>query len=272
MTMPAPSPRPATVTIVMPAPIAWTARTAWTMGGARTVGSARTTRPRDQRQGGFTLIEIMLALALMAFVTSLLWGTFAQTTKVKQRIEAAQDRTHTVRVALMRMSREIEMAYRSGSDAIGTADRRTMFSGIAHNDFDELRFSWLGHQRLRADATEGDTALVSYFPMPDPDDPMVTNLMRRETKRLEAKDPKLMSAETYILCPAVVRLKLAYYDYKQKDWREEWDTTKADGQQYLPTQVRISLTVMDERGMPVTFISVARLHVLETVDYRSTES
>jgi general secretion pathway protein J len=222
-------------------------------------------RGRGNAHGGFTLVEIMLALALMAFVTSLVWGTFAQTTKIKKRIESAQDRTHTVRVALMRMSREIEMAFLSGSEVTGTQDRRTMFSGTSHSDFDELRFSWFGHQRMRADAAEGDTALVSYFSLPDPDDPMSTNVMRKETKRLEAKDLKLIPGETYILCPAVSRLKFAYYDYKQKDWREEWDTTKADGLQYLPTQVRISLTVLDERGMATTFTSIARLHTLERV-------
>jgi general secretion pathway protein J len=231
-----------------------------------------TMRRPSNAQNGFTLIEIMLALALMAFVTSLLWGTFAQTAKIKKRIESTQDRTHTVRVALMRMTREIEMAFISGSEPIGTADRRTMFAGSSHNDFDELRFSWFGHQRMRADAPEGDTAVVSYLSMPDPEDPMVTNLMRRETKRLEAKETKLIPAETYILCPAVSRLKFAYYDYKQKDWREEWDTTTADGQQYLPTQVRISLTVLDERGMAVTFTSIARLHALEMVDYRPNRS
>jgi len=225
-------------------------------------------RRRDNHHGGFTLIEIMLALGLMAFVTSLLWGTFAQTVKVKKRLETAQDRTHTVRVALMRMSREIEMAFRSGSDVMGTQDRRTMFSGTAHNDFDELRFSWFGHQRMRADAPEGDTAVVTYLTTPDPDDYGTMNLMRRETKRLEAKDQKLLPAETYILCPAISRLKFAYYDYRQKDWREEWDTTKADGQQYMPTMVRISLTVLDERGMAITFTSIARVHAMETVDYR----
>ena len=209
----------------------------------------------------------MLALALMALLTSILWGTFAQTAKVKQRIEQAQDRTHTVRVALMRMSREIEMAFMT-AETSGTQEKRTMFSGTTHNDFDELRFSWFGHQRLRADAAEGDTALVTYFSQPDPDDSTHTNLMRRETRRLEAKDPKLIPGETYILCPAVSRLKFSYYDYKQKDWREEWDTTTADGLQYLPTQVRIALTVLDERGMAITFTSIARLHTLERVDYR----
>jgi general secretion pathway protein J len=224
------------------------------------------TRPWSRRAGGgFTLIEIMLALALMGFVTSIVWGTFAQTQKIKKRIESAQDRTHTVRVALMRMTREIEMAFLSDSEVMGAQERRTMFSGSSHNDFDELRFSWFGHQRMRADAAEGDTALVSYFTMPDPDDAMTTNLMRKETKRLESKDLKLIPGETYLLCPAISRIKFAYYDFKQKDWREEWDTTTADGLQYLPTQVRISLTVFDERGKAVTFTSIARLHALEKV-------
>ncbi len=219
-------------------------------------------------QGGFTLIEIMLALALLAFVTALLWGTFAQTAKVKKRIEQVQDRTHTVRVALMRMSREIEMAFVSASESVGIQERRTMFSGTARSDFDELRFSWFGHQRMRADAAEGDTALVHYFTAPDPEDSTKVNLMREETRRLEAKDPKLIPGETYLLCPAIVRLKFAYYDYKQKDWREDWDTTTADGMQYLPTQVRISLTVLDEQDRPITFTSIARLHVREKVAYR----
>lgn len=222
---------------------------------------------RTTYQGGFTLIEIMLALALMAFVTSLLWGTFAQTAKIKKRVEAAQDRTHTVRVALMRMSREIEMAFRSGSDAAST-EKRTMFSGTARNDFDQLRFSWFGHQRLRADAPEGDTSVVTYLTLPDPENYGISNLMRRESKRLEAKDPKMIPAETYILCPDISRLKFAYYDYKQKDWREEWDTTKADGQQYMPTMVRIALTIIDEFGKAVTFTSIARIHTMEPVDYR----
>jgi general secretion pathway protein J len=230
-----------------------------------------TMRSQRETQHGFTLVEIMLALALMALLTSILWGTLAQTAKVKRRIEQAQDRTHTVRVALMRMSREIEMAY-VAFEATGTQERRTMFSGTSHNDFDELRFSWFGHLRFRADQAEGDTALVTYFSQPDPDDSMLTNLMRRETRRLEAKDPKLIPGETYILCPAISRLKFAYYDYKQKDWREEWDTTTADGLTYLPTQVRISLTVLDERGVPITFTSIARLHALEKVDYRPNKS
>ena len=228
-------------------------------------------RPALRREEGFTLIEILLALALMAFITGLIWGAFAQTAKVKERIETAQERTHSVRVALMRMTREIEMAFLSFEN-VGTVERRTRFSGTSCADFDDLMFSWFGHQRLRGDVPEGDTALVSYFGAPDPERSLVQNLMRRETHRLENKDPRMIPGETYILCPDVARLKFTYYDFKAKEWREEWDTTKADGYQYLPTQVRIALTVLDEQGRPITFTSVARIQVTERVDYRPNRS
>lgn len=227
---------------------------------------------RPSLKNGFTLIEVMLALALMAFVTALIWGSFAQTVKVKQRIESAQERTHTIRLALMRMTREIEMAFLSGSEAIGVQERRTFFSGSANADVDELRFSWLGHQRLRGDSAEGDTALITYYGAPDTDDPRVRNLMRRETRRLEAKDPATMIGEAYVLCPDITRLKFSFYDFRSKEWRDEWDTVKADGFQYLPTQVKIFLTVIDERGKDVTFTSLARIHVTERVDYRPNRS
>ena len=220
------------------------------------------------RSRGFTLIEVMLAMAIMTFVTALLWGSFVSMGATKKRIESMQERTHTIRVALMRMTREIEMAFISENDKSGVEEHRTMFVGTTSGDFDKLRFSWFGHQRLRADRPESDTALVSYFTEPDTESRMVTNLMRRETRRLETKDPDRIPGETYILCPDVVSVKFSYYDFRKKEWKEEWNTNGADGLKYLPTQVRISVKFLDERRQQVTFTSTARIQMTEMVGYR----
>ncbi|HXU84037.1 MAG TPA: type II secretion system protein GspJ [Polyangia bacterium] len=221
-----------------------------------------------RRDAAFTLLEIMLAITIMGFMTALLWGSFSRTAQIKQRTEAGQDRVHAARVALMRISREIEMAYMSNSYNIGLQERRTMFIGAPHADFDELRFSWFGHQRLRADSAESDTAVVMYYTEPDPIDRRAINLVRRETRRLEQKDPKSIPGEAYILCPGVTRLKFQYYDYKNKQWKEEWSTLGADGLPYLPTHVRVTLELLDERGGKMTFSSAARIQMTEPVDYR----
>ena len=217
---------------------------------------------------GFTMIELMLALAIFAFITTIMWGSFAQTANSKKVIQSEQERAHAVRVALMRMAREIEMAYVSDNENTAIANRRTLFVGSAHTDVDELMFSTFGHQRLRAGAAEGDTSLITYYGARDPDDRRVLNLMRRETRRLQAEDPSTLPAEGYILCPDVARVKILYYDHKKKEWESDWSTLDASGMPYLPTHVRIQLTVIDERGAEVSYSTDARIQITEKVGYR----
>jgi prepilin-type N-terminal cleavage/methylation domain-containing protein len=227
-------------------------------------------RPR-QGAAGFTLLEVILALAILGFITSILWGSFSQTATIKKRTEATQERAHAARVALMRLSRELEMAFLSDSENPFLQERRTMFISTRHRDIDELRFSWFGRQRLRGDIPEADSSLVMYYAEPDPDDRSVLNLMRRETRRLEAGDPRSVLGEAYVLCPGISRLKFSFLDNK-REWREEWTTVGVDGMPYLPSHVRIQLTIYDERGQEKTFTSSARIMMTERVAYRPVRS
>jgi len=224
-------------------------------------------RARRGTEAGFTLIEVMAAFGILAFVTTIMWGSFTQTATNKRAIEAAQDRTHTVRVALLRMAREIEMSFLV-NETQPQAERRTMFVGSAHGDVDELTFSAFAHQHLRAGVNDGDTGIITYYGERDPDDRRVLNLMRRETRRLQLDDPKIIPGESYVLCPDVSKLKFTYYDYKKKEWENEWSTLTASGYQYPPSHVRIALTVIDERGQEVTYTTDARIHVTDHVEYK----
>jgi general secretion pathway protein J len=217
---------------------------------------------------GFTMIELMLALAIFGFITTIMWGSFSQTANSKRAIQSEQERTHSVRVALMRMAREIEMAYLSDNENTAITHRRAPFVASSRVDVDELTFASFAHQRLRAGAAEGDTALISYFGARDPDDRRILNLMRRETRRLQAEDYRTLPGEAYILCPDVARLKFAFFDHKKREWATDWSTLDATGVAYLPTHVRIMLTVIDERGKEVTYSTDARIQMTEKVAYR----
>ncbi|HEX3698492.1 MAG TPA: prepilin-type N-terminal cleavage/methylation domain-containing protein [Polyangia bacterium] len=226
--------------------------------------------PRRNTEAGFTLIEVVLAVAILAFITTIMWGSFTQAVTSKRNIEASQDRMHTVRIALLRMAREIEMAYQSGAENPALPDKpRTRFDGTSHGDVDELVFSTFAHQRLRNGLAESDTTLVTYYGERDPDDRRILNLMRRETRRLQAEDPKQIPGESYILCPDVAKLKFTYYDFQKKEWENDWTTVGANRMDFLPSHVRISLTVIDERGQEVTYSTDARIQVTEKVDYQS---
>lgn len=222
---------------------------------------------------GFTLIEVMLAMAILAFLTSIMWGSFSKMAADKKVLEESQERLHTVRVALMRMSRELEMAYLSDNQDGSLPYKPTLMVGTSQAAVDELSFSAFAHQRLRGGLAESDTSVITYYGARDPDDPRVTNLMRKETRRLQAEDPSTLPGESYILCPNVSSVKYSYYDGRQtkREWQKEWNTNTV-GSTFLPTHVRITLTVFDEKGRELSFSTDARIMLSEKVFYRLVPS
>ena len=218
------------------------------------------------RAAGFTLIEVLLAMAILAFITTIMWGSFSQTATNKRALEATQERVHTARVALMRMSRELEMAYLA-SETSPSAYTRTFLTASSQASVDEVSFSTFAHQRLRGGLAEGDTSVITYYGARDPDDPRVTNLMRRETRRLQAEDAKTLAGESYILCPDVASVKFSFYDYRKKEWEREWDTHTV-GADFIPSHVRITLNVYDETGKEVPYSTDARIVMTEKLLYQ----
>ena len=224
--------------------------------------------PLRSGDAGFTLMEVLVAMAILALVTGILFGTFSQSARLKRRTEATQTRNHTARLAMLRMAREIEMAFLSDADDPSVQVRRTFFTGEGAGEDTALTFSWFGHQRLRYDAPEGDTSVVSYFLADDPDERGVVNLMRRETRHIASAEPEQIPGETYIMCPDVVELSLSFYDFVNKEWEDSWDTRSVDSRDYLPSHVRITLVVLDEYGREETYFTAARIEMTEKVAYR----
>jgi hypothetical protein len=177
-----------------------------------------------------------------------------------------------VRLALEKMARDLSMAYISQNEDTGQAEKRTLFVGRHHLGADELRFSFFGHQRLYQDANECDTAQVMYFSARDREDSRKMNLIRRETRRLQYLKPEDAPGQSDIICDDIVSLTFAFWDARDKQWREEWVTNAADGQpDRLPSRVKITLTARDERGREVPFTTEARIAIQEPLNLRAVD-
>jgi type II secretion system protein J len=221
---------------------------------------------------GFTLIEMLVSVAIVATVMTLVWGTFRSTFKTRRQVESFSGRYRTVRLALERLARDLSMAYVSQNEDTSQPERRTKFVGKRHVGGDEVTFSYFGHQRLYQDANECDTALVSYYTQADREDSRKVNLIRRESRRLAYDKLSNIPSEGDVICDDIVAFRLDYWDQRDKKWRDEWVTTSADGQpDRLPTRVRITLTVRDERGREVPFISETRLPMQEPLNLTAND-
>jgi general secretion pathway protein J len=224
------------------------------------------------RSRGFTLIEVMVAMAIVAMMSMVVWSSFRETSNTKKMVEAQALRYRTVRLALDRMARELSMAYLSQNEDTSLPERRTRFTGKVNGQMHDLTFSYFGHQRLYEDAHEADTAVVSYFSDTDKQS-HINNLMHRESRRLGYLRPDELTGETDIVCDDVVNMKITYWDSRDKTWREEWNTTTADGQpDRLPSKVKIILTVRDERGQDVPFTTQVRIPMQEPLSLKAVDA
>jgi len=220
------------------------------------------TRPRHS--AGFTLVEMLISLAIIGFMMMIAWGTIIQTTRAKKHYEVVQDRYREVRVALGRLEKDVSMAYLSQNQDSLSPEPRTMFVGESSMSGDSLRFSAFVHQRLYANAKESDQTIVSYYVDSDPDDRSVKNLYRRETRRTAQEKWDALPADTDVLFTGIDKFKLQYWDAKDREWEDEWSTVSADGKPHrVPDRVKITLGFKDERGKDVSFVTQARVHMQE---------
>lgn len=223
---------------------------------------------RQRRRGsrrhlaGFTLIEAMVSIAILAMISTMIWQGFSQTARNKLMIEEEADRYHVIRMALERMAREISMAYVSAqvNDNPGLINVRTAFIGHDRSSGDRLDFTSFSHQRLYRDAHESDQNELSYFLTRDPDDGSTKVLARREQNRVD--DRPLEGGRVQIMVEDVEDFQLEYYDIDTNEWQRHWDTTQISAQpNRLPLQVKIILTVPDLRDSRKEKVFATRANV-----------
>jgi general secretion pathway protein J len=201
------------------------------------------------RRAGVTLLEVMVATVIIGIVSTLLYTGFSQTAANKRRIEQGLDREHEVRMGLERMVRELSMAYvsihRNPSPALQTS--LTCFIGSDEGGGSRIDFTSFSHRRLYRDAHESDQNELSYLLTSEPDGSSQTVLARREQHRVD-DDPQ-EGGRTQVLIADVAGFELSYLDPLTGEWLSTWDSNQPAMQpNRLPTQVKILVTVEDERG------------------------
>jgi general secretion pathway protein J len=215
------------------------------------------------RHRGFTLVEVMIAIAITAAMGAMVASAFAGIDKAASLVREQADQAAAARVALSRMAREVSMAYLSENyDRERFRDRPTLFVGRE----DELLFTTLAHERLVTDAKESDQAVVEYTVDSDPDARGGRALFRREKARID--DEADRGGRRDLVATGVSELRLQYWDPKRKEWVREWSTRSTEHMNELPTRVRLELAVAVPRGEPARYVTEARIAIRQPLDFK----
>lgn len=211
------------------------------------------------RRTGFTLIEVVIAIAITSFIGVVIGVSFNTTIQNKEIIEGQAEHYRMLRTAMARMVREIGAAYisdRYDSKRYRDAfDRPTNFIGSR----DKLLFTSLSHQRLYADAKESDQMIVEYQ-VKSSTEKGVRNrndLMRREKVVLEERMER--GGVEDVLFEGAKKIEFQYWNSERKQWDDEWDTRRPEKKSILPTRVKITLSALDENGKEVKYTTQTRI-------------
>ena len=210
---------------------------------------------------GFSLVEIMIAVAITAFIGGVVAGSYQQVDRAATVVKDQAARASAVRLGLARLGRELSMAYLSEHyDRARFRDRPTLFVGRD----DTLLFTTMAHVRRWQDAPESDQAVVEYRVERDPDTGEEA-LFRRE--KVIVDDEPDRGGRKDLVADHVTRLKLEYWDRQRKEWVREWSTRTSERMNELPPRVRIQLEVAQADGRRATFTTQARVAIPLPLDF-----
>ena len=225
---------------------------------------------RARRQAGFTLIEVMVASAILIVMMVLSWTTISSTSRARQTFERFEERNHELRMGLGRVVADLESAYLSKNEDTLAVHPRTLFVSKAGNKVPDIKFSSLGHRVLWADANESEQTLIQYMIHEDRERPSTFDWIRREQRRTSTKPLEEEPADYDILVKDIQNVKFEFWNWKNLEWQDTWDTTQSDGQKgWLPNRVRITLVVKSPGGTDYKLVTEARILMQEPLNFVS---
>lgn len=202
---------------------------------------------------GFTLLELIIATAIMAGIVSVIYSSFFMASRNVEQAEKIRDTSDLVRTLVSKISSDIANAYvNAGMNPLTVFYGKMVLPDIPSDSNgntihqDELYLTTLTNWR-RPNTPETDLCEVGYYFKQKPDGSGYI-LMRREKRQLNVEVPALEGGVEYELTDRVKSLQFQYYN--GTIWSNDWPSGTM-----LPTAVQISL-LLDDGSAYITKVDV----------------
>ena len=222
---------------------------------------------RRSRARGMTLLEILVAVVVLAMVTVLIYGSFSNLRRTQEGANLINERYHEGRQAMGRIVRELQSAYLSNNVPTPPTERivQTAFIGDRGTPASKVHFVSFSHRRLDLNIHQSDQTEISFYGDTDIDG--TTDLIRRFDPYIDV-DPEA-GGRAQVLATDIDLFQLEYLDGITGEWLETWDSTQAADQfNRVPYQIRITLVMHggarespNSERKPIRFVTTVSLPI-----------
>ena len=203
---------------------------------------------------GFTLMEVMIAIGIMATILVIVFGTYSAAVDRAARTRNLSQVYHEARVLLQLMANDLRSAYiteptEQAQQALQLAKVEPVtFLGEDHteanNPMDKLAFSTVLPTQ-RPDVPDTEMCHVTYSIEPVNEPPQSRALFRRLNCSLDPADAD--QDHLFLLTELAYGLDFKYYDDQGTEY-SDWNSRQPRGGKRMPARMKITLLLADQRG------------------------
>ncbi|OGQ07286.1 MAG: hypothetical protein A3G32_04740 [Deltaproteobacteria bacterium RIFCSPLOWO2_12_FULL_40_28] len=187
---------------------------------------------------GFTLLEVLIGVAILTGMSLLLYTTMGKALDAKERVERQEKILHSIRIGVNKMVEDLSQGFLVATALKG--QNMAYETGLKGKE-NEIYFSTLSHRHFLMNTKDTDQVDVGY--LLETSDRSVFKLIRTESNYLMEKvDAKVKG---FPLVEQVKEFRLEYYDAQKEEWVPDWDSTGVSQLNRLPRAVKISLKVVE---------------------------
>lgn len=195
-----------------------------------------------RRENGFTLLELLLATALLALVMGLLATALGASLKVVEALRTEDETERQAQTALRRLGDDLGSAYAEPAlpfrASQGTAQR------LGDDTADDLVFASMAHLVFAPEESYRGPALIAYRVETEEADTRRLKLLRSDVPLLlaQASDSMVVEDGFFLVADGLRAVRFEPLDERGEPW-QYWALTGRDGtvEVALPSLVRIRL-------------------------------
>lgn len=195
---------------------------------------------KDPSQNGFTLLEIILAISILATIGVLTINILSIQIDTRQRVTDQNSAQHSINMAMQRIYDDIQGAYISSANdtvSLNLSNRQVVPQFYFRSS--NLVFSIQNHKSYLANSSESNLAFVRYYIRSNPNDSKKNELIRivdtDMAKNIDGQGVGLLE----VIVPDLKDFSVSFWN--GNEYRKEWDSTANDTQNKLPKLVKIHL-------------------------------